>query len=256
MHIDPVAFTIGPLKIHWYAISYIASILLGFEYCKKLLTERGKNIKPDHVEYFITYFVVGIIIGGRLGHVLFFDYTYYLTYPMEILRIWHGGMSFHGGCIGACLAIYVFCKRYKIDFWSFADVIVCAGPIGIFFGRIANFVNQELYGVPTTSPFGVIFNKRDLFPRHPVQLYEAFTEGFLLFCILTYLYRKKLLTRRLSGVFLAGYSIPRFFLEYLKEPDTAANFQLISYTGLSIGQLISCIFLIFGILIITKVQGE
>lgn len=256
MSIDPVAFSIGPLKIHWYAISYIAAILVGSYYANSLLRLRKSSISKQTFDRLMNYIVCGIILGGRLGHVLFFDIGYYLSHPIEVFCIWHGGMSFHGGCLGVFSAIYIFSRRNKLDFWEIVDVISCAAPIGLFLGRVANFINQELYGTPTDSCFGVIFPDVDALPRHPTQVYEALTEGLLLFLIMNKLYRSKKLNRRLGGVFAIMYSVPRFVIEYFKEPDTAINFYMLNLLHISIGQLISCIFILLGVVIILKVEGK
>lgn len=252
MNIDPVAISIGPLKIYWYAVSYVFSIICGIQYCKYIAKVRNVNIHPELFDLFVNYLVAGIIIGGRLGHVLFFDLEYYINHISEIFCIWKGGMSFHGGCIGTFCAIIIFCKKYSINTWLFTDIISCAAPIGVFFGRIANFVNQELYGIPTNSCLGVIFRKIDLIPRHPVQIYEALTEGLLLFILMFYLAKQGMFKNKLSGIFLIGYSVPRFFIEYLKASDTNFNLYLTSSFHISVGQLISCIFCIIGLLIIHR----
>lgn len=256
MSINPIAFSFGPINIYWYAISYIVSILFGEWYVKKLLKYRETNISNNDIANFVNYFVIGIIIGGRLGHVLFFDPEYYIQKPYEALYLWHGGMSFHGGALGALAAMYYFAYRHKKDFWLLADLITCAAPIGLCFGRVSNFINQELYGIPTDSIFGVVFTRIDPLPRHPVQLYEAATEGVALFFILRFLYISGILTRRLAGVFAILYSLFRFLIEYLKVPDTIFNTNLLSALGLSVGQLMSCIFVIIGILIVTLVREK
>lgn len=260
MKINPVAIQLGGIKIYWYSFSYIVGIYLGILYSKFLAKNKSLMKDKDKIiekfDDFINYLVLGVIIGGRLGHCIFFDPGYYISNPLEIFYVWKGGMAFHGGCIGVALAIFFFTKKNLIDFWEFTDLIACAAPIGLFFGRIANFINQELYGSVTDSVFGVVFEFVDDNYRHPTQLYEAFSEGILLFILLFYLFKNKLFERRLAGVFLIGYSVSRFFIEYLKEPDTDLNLQIINLLSISIGQLMSCIFIFIGILIIFIVKGR
>ncbi len=240
---DPVAFQIFSLEIRWYSLAYVAGISLGWLYCKK------KLIKDHHIlslfDDFITYLVIGIILGGRIGYALFYNLKYYLDNPFEILMIWSGGMSFHGGLIGVIIATKLFSDKYKIDQFIFLDLVALSAPIGIFFGRIANFINSELYGRQTDVAWSVQFTLIDNIKRHPSQLYEALFEGIILFFILGYFFKKNYLKKpgQISGLFLIFYSLFRFFVEFFRLPDSQVGYLILNLT---LGQLISIIFLIIG----------
>tara|TARA_Y100000741_G_C18255517_1_gene558816 strand:- start:1797 stop:2570 length:774 start_codon:yes stop_codon:yes gene_type:complete len=240
---DPVAIEIFSLEIRWYSLSYIFGVLLGLFYCKKIL------IKEKHIsELFddlISYIIIGIIVGGRLGYVIFYNLKYYLHNPIEILMIWNGGMSFHGGLVGVFVFTIFYARKKKIDKFIFLDLISASAPIGIFLGRISNFINSELYGKQTDVYWSVIFPKIDNVTRHPSQIYEAFLEGVILFIILFILIKKKYLLKPglISAFFLIFYSIFRFIIEFFRAPDEQLGFV---YLNLTMGQLISFIFLIFG----------
>jgi len=240
---DPVAFQIFSLEIRWYSLAYIAGISLGWLYCKK------KLIKDHHIlslfDDFITYLIIGIILGGRIGYALFYNLKYYLDNPFEILMIWSGGMSFHGGLIGVIIATKLFSNKYKIDQFIFLDLVALSAPIGIFFGRIANFINSELYGRQTDVAWSVQFTLIDNIKRHPSQLYEALFEGIILFFILGYFFKKNYLKKpgQISGLFLIFYSLFRFFVEFFRLPDSQVGYLILNLT---LGQLISIIFLILG----------
>ena len=250
---DPVAFQIFSLEIRWYSLAYIAGILLGWLYCKKRL------IKDDNLsnlfDDFITYLIVGIILGGRLGYSLLYNSKYYLENPIEILMVWNGGMSFHGGLIGVVVASLIFSKKHKINQFIFLDLVALSAPIGIFFGRVANFVNSELYGRETELPWSVKFIIIDNIKRHPSQLYEAFFEGLILFLILLYFYKKNYLTKpgQISGLFLFFYSLFRFFTEFFRSPDPQIGYLIFNLT---LGQLISIIFLIIGVILFLIKKNE
>jgi phosphatidylglycerol---prolipoprotein diacylglyceryl transferase len=240
---DPIAFQIFSLEVRWYSLAYIAGILLGWLYCKK------KLIKDQHIlslfDDLITYLIIGIILGGRLGYILFYNLEYYLKSPVEILMIWNGGMSFHGGLIGVVISTIFFSKKHKINQFIFLDLIALSSPIGIFFGRIANFINAELYGRPTDLPWSVKFISIDNINRHPSQLYEAFFEGIILFFILRYFLKKNYLAKpgKISSLFLIFYSLFRFMAEFFRTPDPQIGYLVLDLT---LGQLISIIFFIFG----------
>ena len=240
---DPVAFQIFSLEIRWYSLAYIAGISLGWLYCKK------KLIKDHHIlnwfDDFITYLIIGIILGGRIGYVIFYDLKYYLDNPFEILMIWSGGMSFHGGLIGVIIATKLFSDKKKIDQFIFLDLVALSAPIGIFFGRIANFINSELYGRQTDVAWSVQFTLIDNIKRHPSQLYEAFFEGIILFFILNFFFKKNYLKKpgQISGLFLIFYSLFRFFAEFFRLPDSQIGYLIFNLT---LGQLISVIFLTLG----------
>jgi phosphatidylglycerol:prolipoprotein diacylglycerol transferase len=250
---DPVAFQIFSLEIRWYSLAYIIGILLGWVYCKIKLIEDEKllNLFDD----FITFLIVGIILGGRLGYALFYNLEYYLENPIEIFMVWNGGMSFHGGLIGVVLATILFSKKNKINHFIFLDLVALSAPIGIFFGRVANFINSELYGRTTDVPWSVQFLLIDNIKRHPSQLYEAFLEGVVLFFILGYFFKKNYLKKpgQISGLFLIFYSLFRFFTEYFRSPDPQIGYLILNLT---MGQLISVVFLMLGALIFFIKKNE
>ena len=240
---DPVAFQIFSLEIRWYSLAYIIGISLGWLYCKKKIIKNYQllNLFDD----FITYIIIGIILGGRLGYILFYNLGYYLENPIEILMVWNGGMSFHGGLIGVVIAAHLFSKKHNINKFIFLDLVALSAPIGIFFGRLANFINSELYGKPTELPWSVKFPLIDDINRHPSQLYEAFFEGIILFYLLRYFLKKDYLKKpgQISGLFLIFYSFFRFVVEFFRTPDPQIGYLIFNLT---LGQLISFIFLIFG----------
>ena len=244
---DPVAIEIFSLEIRWYSLSYIAGILIGWLLAKYLFIN-DKNIK-NQIDDYISYLIVGLILGGRIGYILFYNLNYYLENILDIFKIWQGGMSFHGGLVGIIIASYLFAKKYKNNIFKYLDIIALVAPIGIFFGRIANFINSELYGYPTSVPWAVQFVQIDNLYRHPSQLYEAALEGLLLFIILLYFWNKNFLekTGKLSALFLIFYSFFRFIVEFFRVPDEQLGYLILNLT---IGQLISLIFFIFGIVLI------
>jgi len=250
---DPVALQIFSLEIRWYSLAYIAGISLGWLYCKKKLI---KNLGLLNVfDDYITYLIIGIILGGRIGYVLFYNFEYYLENPIEALMVWNGGMSFHGGLIGVFIASKLFSDKHKTNPFIFLDLVALSAPIGIFFGRVANFINSELYGRATDIPWSVQFILIDNIKRHPSQLYEAFLEGIVLFFILGYFFKKNYLNKpgQVSGLFLVFYSLFRFFAEYFRFPDTQLGYLIFNLT---MGQLISVVFLIIGILLFLIKKNE
>ena len=244
---DPVALEIFSLEIRWYSLSYIAGILIGWLLAKNLLIN-DKNLK-DQFDDYLTYLIIGIILGGRIGYILFYNLNYYLENILDIFKIWQGGMSFHGGLIGIIIVSYLFAKKYKNDVFKYLDLIALVAPIGIFFGRIANFINSELYGHETSVPWAVQFVQVDNLYRHPSQLYEATLEGLLLFIILFYFWSKNYLekTGKLSALFLIFYSFFRFIVEFFRVPDEQLGYLIFNLT---IGQIISLVFFIFGVVLI------
>ena len=250
---DPVAFQILSLEIRWYSLAYIIGIILGWIYCKKNL------IKDQHIlvlfDDFITYAIVGIILGGRLGYAIFYNLKYYLESPLEILMLWNGGMSFHGGLIGVIFATQLFAKKHKVNQFLFLDLVSLSAPIGIFFGRIANFINSELIGKATNLPWSVQFVLIDNIKRHPSQLYEAFFEGIILFLLLRYFFRKNYLQNpgKISALFLIFYSLFRFFVEFFRSPDLQIGYL---FLNLTFGQLISIIFFSAGVLLLYLKNNE
>ena len=246
---DPVAIQVFAIEIRWYSLAYIVGIFLGWILSKKIFI--SEDYLKEKFDDFITYLILGIIIGGRLGYVLFYNLNYYSNNLIDILKIWQGGMSFHGGLIGVIVASIWFSKKNDQDPFIYLDVVSLVAPIGIFFGRIANFINSELYGTETNLPWAVKFIQVDNLYRHPSQLYEAFFEGLLLFIILIYFRNKGLYknTGLISGLFLFFYSIFRFFIEFVRVPDEQIGYLFLDLTR---GQIISLIFLLIGTYLIIK----
>ena len=243
---DPVAFQIMSFEIRWYSLAYIAGIIIGWLLCKKILI-RKSDIKEKFDDY-ITYLVIGIIIGGRLGYIIFYNFNYYINNFFDIIKVWEGVMSFHGGMIGIIVASILFSKKNNQDSFLYMDLVSLVAPIGIFFGRLANFINSELYGTPTDIPWAVTFIQVDNLSRHPSQLYEAILEGVILFIILMYFKKKDYLKKPglISGLFLIFYSIFRFFIEFVRVPDEQLGYLIFE---LSMGQIISLIFFVIGIIL-------
>ncbi len=246
---DPVAFQLFSFEIRWYSLSYIFGILLGWIYCKKYLLKDKRYL--ELFDDLITYIILGIIIGGRLGYVIFYNPIYFINNISEIIMIWNGGMSFHGGLLGIILATYLFCKKNNINPFIYLDIISISAPIGIFLGRISNFINSELYGRETNVAWGFKFLNIDNLTRHPSQLYEAFFEGIILFILLNFIYRKffDIKPGIISALFLILYSFFRFLIEYTREPDTHIG---LIFLNLSLGQVISIVFFGFGIILFYK----
>src|SRR5690349_17620538 len=207
--IDPVAISIGPFAVRWYALAYIVGLLIGWRYCLGLAARPPHLVARQDVDDFLVWATLGVVLGGRIGYVLFYQPGYYIYHPVEALYVWHGGMSFHGGALGVTIAIILFTRARRIPLFAFSDIITEAVPIGLFFGRIANFINGELYGRPSNVPWAMIFPHDPLqVPRHPSQLYEASLEGLLLFTVLSFLFFRTPLRERpgaISGAFLLGY---------------------------------------------------
>jgi phosphatidylglycerol:prolipoprotein diacylglycerol transferase len=239
-NIDPVALALGPVEIRWYALAYLAGFILGWRYAL-YLAGRDADLRPsrEDVDDFLPWAVLGVILGGRLGYVLFYQSGFYLENPLAILQVWKGGMSFHGGALGVIFALFVYPYLKKFPMLRLADIVCAAVPIGLFFGRIANFVNGELYGRVTDVSWGIVFPGGGPEPRHPSQLYEAALEGALLFLILFAVIRSDRLRNMpglTAGLFLAGYGLFRGFVEFFREPDAHLGFV---YEFLSMGQLLS-----------------
>lgn len=259
---DPVLVHIGPFAIRWYALGYVASILLGWRYAvgmlrnARLWAHRPPPVSTDQMDDLILWVTLGVIVGGRLGHVLFYTPELIWTDPLEILKVWHGGMSFHGGALGVFVAGLVFARVHRLDALRLGDVLVAAEPIGGFFVRLANFINGELWGRPTDLPWGVVFPGAGPEPRHPSQLYEAALEGIVLFLVLRWAtHRAKLLNRRgvVMGAFLAGYGLIRVSLENVREPDAyMPHYPL----GLTMGMMLSAPMILVGLLLIWRGMAE
>ena len=241
---DPVAFQIMSFEIRWYSLAYILGIVIGWILCKKKFIKHS-DISEKFDDY-ITYLIIGVILGGRIGYIIFYNFSYYLDNIFDIFKIWQGGMSFHGGLLGVIASSYIFAKKNNQNPFLYLDQVSLVAPIGIFFGRLANFINSELYGKTTDVPWSVIFIKVDNLSRHPSQLYEAILEGIILFLILNYFMNKDYLKKPglISGLFLIYYSLFRFFIEFLRVPDQQIGYL---FLNLTMGQIISLVFVSFGI---------
>ena len=253
---DPVLIDLGFFQIKWYSIAYIMGIILGWVYAVKIIKKTQNNtqnfepIKRSDFDDLVIYLVLGIILGGRLGYVIFYNLEYYIQNFYEIFKLWQGGMSFHGGLLGVIGAIFIFSKNKNTNFFKYSDIIACVAPIGLFLGRIANFINGELFGKISTLPWAVIFPNGGNIARHPSQIYEAILEGLVLFILINFLALKKHLiikTGYVSSFFLIAYSILRIFSENFREPDQHLGY-LFNY--FSMGTLLSILTLISGFLII------
>jgi phosphatidylglycerol:prolipoprotein diacylglycerol transferase len=267
------------LALRWYALAYIAGLLIGWRLVLRLigtarLWAEGPPMVPEQVERLLTWVIVGVVLGGRLGFVLFYQPGFYLANPGQILRVWEGGMSFHGGFLGVVVAAFLFCRREKIPMLSAADLMAVATPPGLFLGRIANFINAELWGRPTTQPWGVAFPGESaqfcpgiegICARHPSQLYEAAMEGLILGALLLYLiYRRGWLSApgRIAGMFFAGYGVARFIVEFFRQPDAqfisdgnplGLAFHIAGY-GLTMGQILSLPMIAVGLFFILRAR--
>ena len=251
---DPVAIQIFSIEIRWYSLAYIMGILIGWLLSKRYFI--SENQVKESFDDFLTYLIIGIILGGRLGYALFYNLSYYSNNLLDIFKIWQGGMSFHGGLIGVIIATIWFAKKEQHNPFKYLDIVSLVAPIGIFFGRIANFINSELYGFETNLPWSVKFIQIDDLYRHPTQLYEAIFEGLILFIILIFFRNKGLLKNPglISGLFLIFYSLFRFIIEFLRVPDEQLGYI---FLNLTMGQTISFVFLILGIFIfITNYENK
>ena len=252
--LNPILFDFGFMAVRWYSIAYILGILVGWWVGKSIILKKNLNIdlKFDTKEFdnLITYVIFSIIIGGRVGYVLFYNFSYYLSNPLDIIKIWEGGMSFHGALIGIICSTYLFSLKKKVPPLFLLDIIACVSPIGIFFGRIANFINGELIGKTTNVFWGVIFPKIDNFARHPSQLYEAFLEGLVLLVIMNFIiFKKNYRVGTCSYMFLILYGCFRIFSEFFREPDLQIGYL---FNFLSMGTLLSVLMIFSGLIIFLK----
>ena len=271
-HFDPVALALGPIVIRWYALAYIAGLLLGWRYCMALVKRPPLMMKPIDIDDFLVWATIGVVLGGRTAYVLFYRPGYYIENPLEILQLWHGGMSFHGGCAGVAVAEWLFARRRGIPVLGLADIVACAAPIGLFFGRLANFVNGELFGRSSDVAWAMVFPNGGPEPRHPSQLYQAGMEGLVLFLILMVLEWRGARRRPgvVTGAFLIGYALARTIGELFREPDQQLGFlgdflrsdqvpALLHpladfFQGVTMGQLLSLPMLIGGIWLIVRAK--
>ena len=245
------AVQFGGFGIRWYAIAYLVGLLAGWYLLRREADKIDSPLRHETVDILLNYVLFGIIIGGRLGYILFYNSAYYLAHPQAILRIWEGGMAFHGALLGVAIAVLIMAKRHRVPFFVLTDRIALVVPIGLFFGRLSNFINGELYGRVTALPWAMVFPNSDGQPRHPSQLYEAGLEGLLLGVIMLMLWRRGWLQQhsRITGVLLAGYGVARSMIEFVREPDAQIGLLLDS---VSMGQLLSVPMIIFGVYLIKR----
>ncbi|MFL5333140.1 MAG: prolipoprotein diacylglyceryl transferase [Geminicoccaceae bacterium] len=250
--VDPVLVAIGPFAIRWYALAYIAGIVLGWRLVRRLVQRPGWGITPEAIDDLVFYVTLGVILGGRIGYILFYQTDHYLTHPLDMLAVWRGGMSFHGGLIGVLVATFLFARGRGFPFFEVTDALAVATPIGLCLGRIANFINAELWGRVTDVPWAVIFPNAGPDPRHPSQLYEATLEGLVLFAVMLVFARRPYHPEArgtLSGIFLIGYALARITVEFFREPDVQIGYLT---GGITMGQLLSLPMLAFGIFLVAR----
>ncbi len=255
-NLDPVLIDFGFIVIRWYSLAYIFGILIGWWYGKKIISHILKitslKFKPKNFDDLITYLILSIILGGRIGYVIFYNLDYYISNPSEIIKVWEGGMSFHGALLGIIIGTYLFSKKNGVSTFFMLDIIACVAPIGIFLGRLANFINGELVGKATNVSWGVIFPFVDMLPRHPSQLYEAILEGMVLFLILNILiFKKKYKIGTSSCLFLIYYGIFRITSEFFREPDAQIGYL---FGLLSMGSILSFFMILSGFIILRALK--
>ena len=257
--LDPILVNIGPVPIRWYSLAYLAGIVIGWWYLLKLIAQPGAPLARRHADDMVFYATLGIILGGRLGYVLFYRPDYYLENPLAILTLWDGGMSFHGGVVGTSLGIFYLAWRQKLSWLRIHDYVACCVPFGLFFGRLANFVNAELWGKATDVPWAVIFPTDPLgLPRHPSQIYEAILEGLVLFALLAWAFWRtdaRYQPGKLVGLFLLGYGISRFVVEFFREAD-AQLMEFAAATHLHMGQWLSLPMILGGLYLVATAKGR
>jgi phosphatidylglycerol:prolipoprotein diacylglycerol transferase len=256
--LDPILVQVGPLALRWYSLAYIGGIVVAWWYILRLIKQPGAPMAPRHIDSFVTWITIGIILGGRLGYVIFYEPDKYLANPIDALKLWEGGMSFHGGLVGVIVAIWGFVRSHKLSFLRFADYVAVTIPFGLCFGRLANFINGELWGRVTTVPWAVVFPTGGPYPRHPSQLYEAILEGPVLFAILWWMFWKtdaRYQPGKLMGAFALGYGAFRFFVEFFRESD-AQLMEFAARTGLHMGQWLSLPLIIGGAYFVATAKGR
>ncbi len=246
-HINPVLVHLGPFQIRWYGLMYVVGFVLAYMIMVRTARRKRYNLTREDIEDLLTYCIIGLILGARLGYCLVYNTLYYWHNPLEIVAVWEGGMSFHGGLVGVLVSGWIYSVKRNKSFWMLADLGAIAAPLGLFFGRIGNFINGELYGRVTHMPWGMVFPGAGPYPRHPSQLYEAFFEGVVLFLIIYRISKRRLPHGVIFCCFLVAYGTIRFFLEFFREPDPQLGFILGPFT---MGQLLCSIMIIFGMLLL------
>ena len=261
--IDPVIFAVGPVQVRWYGLAYVVGILLGWRYARKLVgNDRlwpagGSRMTALDIDDFLLWATVGIVAGGRLGYILFYDFAAVSANPVRAFEIWNGGMSFHGGLLGTLVAMILFARKRNIPVFNLFDVVCAVVPVGLFFGRLANFINSELWGKLTDVPWAFVFPTGGPFPRHPTQLYEAALEGLVLLSVLAWLiYRRQALAKRglVAGCFVAGYALSRIFVEFFREPDIQIGY--LAGGWLTMGMVLSLPMLIAGLWVVATAKSR
>ena len=243
--IDPVAIALGPVKIHWYGLMYVLGLLALWFLASRRAKQPDSGWTAEQVSDFVFYGALGVILGGRLGYMLFYNLTHYLAHPLDMLKVWQGGMSFHGGLIGVLLAMLYFARKTSKTFFVVADFFAPWVPIGLGLGRLGNFINHELWGRTTDAPWGMVFREAGPLPRHPSQLYQAALEGLALFVILWLFAHKPRPTASVSGLFLICYGLFRILVEFVREPDPQLGY--LAFGWLPMGQVLSVPMILFGV---------
>jgi len=261
--LDPVALDLGFFQLRWYSLAYLAGIFIGYWYLLKLLAQPGAPMARRHADDLVFYAALGIILGGRLGYVLFYNLTWYIDHPLDVLKLWDGGMSFHGGVIGTSLGIFYLARKEGLNWLRVHDYVACCVPFGLFFGRLANFINQELWGAETDVAWGIRFVENTTYgpvlgpPRHPSQLYEAGLEGIVLFVILWFMFwrsQARYEPGKLVGAFILFYGIFRFGIEYIREPDAQFAGTIVETSGLHMGQWLTVPMILGGLYLIATAK--
>lgn len=262
--IDPIAFSLGPLAIHWYGLAYVVGIMLGWSYARRIAGNdslwpgNASPITKTQLDDFVVWAALGIVLGGRIGYILFYDMPAVIESPIRAIQIWNGGMSFHGGITGTTLAMILFARKNNIPIWSLFDIVAGVVPIGLFFGRIANFINGELWGRLADVPWAVVFPTGGPFARHPSQLYEAGLEGIVLLSVLAVLiygFRALKSPGIISGVFVCGYALSRIFVEFFREPDAQLGY-LLGTGWLTMGMVLSFPMILLGLWAILRARRQ
>jgi phosphatidylglycerol:prolipoprotein diacylglycerol transferase len=247
-HIDPVAFRLGPLQVHWYGIMYLVGFAAAWWLGRLRAARPDSPVSREQMSDLVFYAALGAVLGGRLGYVLFYDLPVFLAHPLDVFKVWQGGMSFHGGLLGVLVAVWWHGRKLGAGFWRLADFIAPLAPIGLGAGRLGNFINGELWGRVTDLPWGMVFPGAGPLPRHPSQLYEAFLEGLVLFAVLWMFSSKPRPTRAVSGLFLLGYGCFRFLVELVREPDPQLGYLALSWV--TMGQVLSLPMIVAGALLL------